>query len=711
MNVKLLDFTTLCSQMKVLRDKETVRKKINYLQGLNEVQEKLSILPADWIESVKGESLYSLLCFLLISEEELLTSKRFDEEAKPLFLEFVKELQNVEAFYHEIGGILGYTLEVLKLVHPQDDYRFRNVTYRHPEGVDLTQSLAEDKMQGLRCLPLLAEMYPVGGAGDRLDLRDPETHEPLPVASLPFLGKSLLELLFDDLFGREYLFYKLFGRQLFTPVAMMTSPEKENTKKITKLLEDNKFFGRRKEMVRTFAQPLAPLMTKGGSFVVLEDWTLKQKPGGHGVLWKRASEEKIFDWFFQLGREKGLIRQINNPVCGLDHALVSFFGLGVTEDKKFGFLSCPRRVAAQEGMDVLFEETTSHGLVTGIVNIEYTDFVKRGIEDVPAVEGGQMSCFPSNTNILFCDFKQIQLAAHTNPYPGLVYNPKTKVEMFGQEMKAGRLESAMQNIADDFLDLVEQPVSKETFPYLSTFIAFNDRKKTISVTKKAYHKEQPLLDTPQGAFYELMLNREELLSLCGVEHPFYPDIEEYDPCQAPFFFDYHPALGPFYDVIQQKIKGGKLVEGAELALNLAEFYWEECTVVGSLQVTARQIMGPKKKDEICFSHQTGGCYLKQVVVKNKGIDTTKENGFWKKEIYRKESLEIVLEGHSLFVAENVVFEGGQKLVVPDGVKMTARTKEGQVVFEEEKLPPEATFSTYKLNKEQTISCIFNKDHQ
>lgn len=45
----------------------------------------------------------------------------------------------------------------------------------------------------------MAEMYPLGGAGDRLGLVDAVTGEPLPVAMLQYCGRTLLEGLIRDL--------------------------------------------------------------------------------------------------------------------------------------------------------------------------------------------------------------------------------------------------------------------------------------------------------------------------------------------------------------------------------------------------------------------------------------------------------------------------------------------------------------------------------
>jgi hypothetical protein len=694
----LKDFPSLFVHIRALQKESTGKKKANYLQQLEDVKEKLSYFPEDWIQAIKANSLYPFLAFLHLSPKEQIAKLKKDSNLKNDFLSFVDSLREIEDFYEPIGGILGYQYQVFKLLQPPDEYAAKNVTYKRPEGWDITGEVPEQIYNGLIALPLLGEVYPVGGAGDRLDLRDEKTSDPLPVACLPFLGKNLIELLIRDLIGREYLYFKLFKKRLITPVALMTSVEKNNDWHINKLLEEANWFDRPKETYKIFKQPLAPLVTKDGLWVVTSDWQLRKKPGGHGVIWKLAQDFGVFDWFLANHRTKGIVRQLNNPIAGIDHALVSFSGLGTVLDKKFGFLSCERTVNAQEGMDVLYEEKTSHGYVVGIVNVEYTDFVRKDIPDVPKEEGSNYSAFPSNTNILFIDFEQIGLAAKSNPFPGLVFNPKTKVDDYES---AGRLESAMQNIADDFKDLLSKPLYKKDWQNLSVFIAYNERKKTISVAKKAYEEGGSSFETPMGAFHDLLANNVELLVSCKVDVPFFK-AEEIDSKNPQINFLYHPALGPFYSVIAQKIEGGKIVPGGELYLEIAEFYWKDCTLLGSLLVEATSPIGSEKSDGC------GKCYLEHVAIKNKGIDYSKSNAFWKRKIHRKESLRIRLEGNSFFYAKDVVLEGDKEIIVKDGKLLIATQVDGQLNFEERDLKDSKSLFEYTIGPDKKIELKLNR---
>lgn len=139
-------------------------------------------------------------------------------------------------------------------------------------------------------MPDLGEIYPLGGSADRLGLVDPDTGECLPAAMLPYCGRTLLEglirdlqvwnvhvfmltvkplitgkqitnmffiltlILLHDCKAREFLYFKLYGKQCITPVAIMTSSAKNNHEHITSLCERLGWFGRGRSSFQLFEQ-------------------------------------------------------------------------------------------------------------------------------------------------------------------------------------------------------------------------------------------------------------------------------------------------------------------------------------------------------------------------------------------------------------------------------------------------------------------------
>ncbi len=284
---------------------------------------------------------------------------------------------------------------------------------------------------------------------------------------------------------------------------------------------------------------------------MLEEGVLNLHPGGHGALWHMAKEKGIFERLLKQKKTTLLIRQINNPIAGEDDGLISFVGVGKKHEKIFGFASCERVVNAAEGILVQIKKENS----IGISNIEYTDFEKIGFVDKPLTKG--ISEYPANTNLLFVDLPKILPYLSSNPLPSLILNMKTLVPTFcvageKKEVKGGRLESMMQSIADSISDPPHKP--------LSTFVTYNERRKTISTTKRTFVPGKSLLETPEGAFYDLQLNHYELLKKCGFKLPVFSTEEDYLARGPSPLFIYHPALGPFYSIIAQKLKGGELTE-------------------------------------------------------------------------------------------------------------------------------------------------------
>jgi hypothetical protein len=634
---------------------------------------------------------------------------------EPKLQKMLNELRDVESFYNNIGGLIGYHVLCLELIEHQQvhDSGSDKALYFPPKGIDLTEKneqLHHYVAEGIKAQKYLAELYPVGGAADRLNLQDEKTHKDLPAARLEFLGRSLLEGMIRDVQAREYLYYKLHGEQISIPIGLMTSKEKNNEELISEIICQNHYFGKDKDAYKLFTQPLVPTLTQEGVWVQKEPMDLLLKPGGHGVIWKLAQDKGVFEWMLGLNKDKILVRQINNPIAGVDLGLTAFVGVGTFEKKSFGFASCKRRVKTSEGMNII--KITEHNKHKKIVlsSIEYCDFEKCGIEDVAIAEDQPYSVFPSNTNILYADIKLAAQAVTVNPYPGKVINfKKVKITDAEEEVASislARLELLMQNLADAFaIEAMEEPLSQQ----LPVFMTFNDRHKTISPTKKEFVPGSGLVETAFGCFYDFLKNAKDLLDhYCMFQTPELVNEESFLQTGPSFMFNYHPALGPLYSVIGQKISQGKLCFGAELYLEIADVYFNHLVLDGSLIVDARQVLGHKQEHKVCFSALTGRCILKNVTIKNKGINRSAQNVYWKNKIEREETCYIQLQGYSEFIAENVVLEGDYHVIVRDGERVTAFQQGDDVIFKKESLDKKLAVSFWKYSFLENQEIVLEK---
>lgn len=219
----------------------------------------------------------------------------------------------------------------------------------------------------------------------------------------------------------------------------------------------------------------------------------------------------------------------------------------------------------------------------------------------------------------------------------------------------------MQNIADVFVEEKGASLTTE-----KTFVTYNQRQKTISTAKKAYVPGGALQETPENCFYDLLMAHRELLLECGFELPPQRTLKEYLEKGPDALFLYHPALGPLYSSIRQKLQKGRLALGSELFLEIAQFKASNLKIQGSLQVIAQQVMGHQEEGILHFSDRVGRCVLENVTIENQGIDWSRSVPFWKMELHRQESVKIILKGQSQFIARNIHLTGNHVFIVEEG---------------------------------------------
>eukprot|EP01025_Chloroclados_australasicus_P021677 TRINITY_DN22728_c0_g2_i3.p1 TRINITY_DN22728_c0_g2~~TRINITY_DN22728_c0_g2_i3.p1 ORF type:complete len:857 (+),score=118.99 TRINITY_DN22728_c0_g2_i3:53-2623(+) len=731
-------------------------QKLEFLRSRHEVQSYQEIYSCaqellQRIGSLAVSEQIVLYTLIMIGQEHVLGLL---PDSNPDFAlqELAQVLLRVESFYDSIGGLVGYHLKSLELICAgisdsecgENNGATEQVEFHIPPGPDLSGEEAtlgqQMALQGLISAPELAEIYPLGGAGDRLGLKDPQTGEPLPAAMLQYCGRSMLEGMLRDLVAREYLYWCVFGRQITTPIAIMTSDAKGNHEKMSRLMLEKGWFGRGEESFRLFSQPLVPVVgVEDGKWLVTQPLEPVLKPGGHGAIWKLMYDSGVFEWLLQSNRKAGVVRQISNPLAATDLTVLALQGTGRSKDHLFGFASCPRVAGAAEGMNVLMERkiTDELGKVRyeyGVSNVEYTEFERLGVQD-EAVDGDSgLSKFPANTNVLYVDLRAAQKAVEEGMaigggaiLPGMIFNMK-KVMRYNdaytgteKEVLAGRMECTMQNIADNLMSSFDSPLTEQQRSELPTFVVYNRRRKVTSSAKRARKPGSTKIhQTPEGSFRDLMLNSHELLTTqCGISQiPEVGDVSTYLERGPGFIFLFNPALGPLWHVIGQKLQGGVIHPGAEVQLELAWLRWVNVDVKGSLIVRAQNVVGRTEDnsksnghgdgDRLTFSHECGRVRIENVKVENEGVDwSCQDNVYWKHQVRRLELCEIELIGNSEFEAFNVDLLGKQKFVVPDGVLMrvTRDTQSGGLKIEQFPLENDKPTWWYKYYINEDDGCV------
>jgi len=653
----------------------------NKLQKFPQIEKFLS-------DASDEERLVILLILALDQEGNVFANLEEKKNISGSLSKLAEFLLHTERFYSDIGGLLGYYETVLRLFSSENVQELPEL-FPPPlfDMKETSRSVWEYVFEATRRLEEMAELFTVGGAGERLGLVDEKTGEPRPVAGLVFCGKTVLEGLFRDVESREYWHYRVYGKQIRIPVVLMTSREKNNDQHVSSIVERALWYGRAPDSIYKVVQPLAPLATDDGQLACSAPLEMMGRPGGHGVVWKLAADQGIFSALKKKGVSSLLVRQINNPLAGLDFALLSLQGVGLCENKSFGFVGCPPRPGFAEGLIALVVEHNKRGQrMARLANIEYTEFERVRKQNPSLLEEGGVC--PANTNILFARIEAIEKALCVFSIPGVVINAKTKAEVIDGNTKAvksvARLESAMQNITDGMAD----PIDDNDHVDLSTFVNLYDRAKVMSVTKRPCADLQNPYETPVSCFYDWYGAAYSLLQEhCRLALPRKQSFEQFIAHGPNVLFFFNPSLGPLWDVIAQKIQGGRIVWGSEVELEIAELCAQNLEIDGSFRLLCERPTGEFGNDGLIhFSENVPKACLKNVSIENQGLIPAPIHSHIQRSVSRFASCTIQLEEESELVAEDIVIRGDFSLTVPKGKRVRlSQGKDGQVEVTEETL--------------------------
>ncbi len=580
---------------------------------------------------------------LAIGQEHILGDKKARILQKESYRVHLDRLSALNAFYQPMGGLVGYHQQCMSKLRDSKPSALRFYPYKGIEA-----SACHTLQEGIAAMPSLAEIYPIAGMGSRLGLKDDKGRS-LPVALLQYANKTLLEHLIDSVKAREMLFEEEYGYSTLTPIALMISSDPFARESILELFENAQWFLRPKESFFFFEQPLGPVLDADGKWQQDELFQIRLKPTGHGMLWKAAQDQGVFHWLRTWGRSKLLIRQINNPAPNFDDTLLTFVGYGVKNHKAFGFLSCPKISGSAEGVLGVIEEKTPQGWSYRLSNIEYTELASHHIEDGPHLA--------ANTNVLFADLHAVEEKLAKMPFPGLILNQSKKESQLV-------LESCMQNLADAWMTAHHQPISPdEAAAHLPIFVLSQERRKAITATKRAVHNDN-LLETPQGAFYELAQEIDALLKSCHFTTPGIPFATEFLATGPHYVALLHPALGPHFSKIRRHLINGSIKKGSVLSLQIRHLHIKDLHLDGKLVIEA-------------LAMKKGTCTLDNVTIINPGHSHHKE--MWQS-LPNTPSCHIVLHGHSACTIKNCTIREALILHVQNGESVHITEENGQLII-------------------------------
>lgn len=557
---------------------------------------------------------------------------------------------------------------------------------KRPPAIEVSDISGEDipiiKEAALLALSRLNEIIfaaVVGGTAERMQYLDTQG-KPLPQATFPFLPLSrgdIFKLHADEIIALKNLYFltrESSEQPLNIPYFMMTSDITD--RKIMEDFETHSYFGLGKRNVNRVVQALVPVVSEDGRWLRVDRYRLNTKPHGHGDFWQLYFNSAAQAELAENMKNFTLVLQGNNPFV-LAHAL-EFAGLGIKRDAAFGLATCPREAKAPEGSVVLAQDEKRR---LSIRNIEYAVMTAFGIKDEALPETGY-SAYPGNLNLLFGDTRKIRPIVAQNPFPGEIINLQKPQDSFGDGKKVlgGRGESQVQGVAEE--------ITASTLKRLPTFV-MNAQRGSHPSSHFDVFKNKP--GSPRDTVASCRQNYSDraaarlLIAGVNVEYTMKKDAGGKDLPTTSSVIELTPAFANRQDILNAKIRGGKIAQGSTVYLSGFHTNIIDLDVTGDFEIKVENEIGDTQlaKDNlgqvIPDPARAGKVRINGLTVKNAGRKKVlEESQIWQGNFEDKEHCRIVIKGNGELVVEpGTVIEGDFDLVIEDHGRVILSSKPGR----------------------------------
>jgi len=475
-----------------------------------------------------------------------------NDEAKHAFLAILNRVNNSYP-----SGLTGYIANARTLLAEaqKGENPFDGFVPHQPDRVDLTQfdeTYDHYEAIGKPRFEQTAIVLVAGGLGERLGYNGIKLDIPVEVTETT----SYLAHYAANLLAMEA------RMETPRPVPFIIMVSEDTNAKTRAALEDNNWFGLKKEQVHILKQELVPAIADNdGHLALKEKYKLVLKPHGHGDIHMLLHTSGLAARLHADGIEHFVyVQDTNGQVFNAIPA-----ALGVSAEKDFDFNSVAVNRIPGEACGALARLVGNGKELT--INVEYNQLdplLRATISpegDVPDEHG--FSIFPGNINVLIIKASSyVRILEKTQGIIAEFVNPKYNDDTRTVFKKPTRLETMMQDLAKLFGS--EEKVGVSVFDRRWSFSA-NKNNITDAAAKAAAGGPPESAASAEADFY--LAGRMKLaaagMAVAEAEQEMILDI----PVTPGPRVILRPSFALTLDEVREKIKGGSITGEGTLVLD------------------------------------------------------------------------------------------------------------------------------------------------